>query len=119
MKYFKAFLKYKWLLYELVLRDLKLKYRRSVLGYLWSLLNPLLMMLVISAIFSHIFRFQIENFPIYLLTGQIIFSFYSDATNNAMTSILYGGTLLRKVYLPNTSCQWPASCPHSLTLFFL
>lgn len=100
MKYLSAFLRYKWLLYELVSRDLKLKYRRSVLGYLWSLMNPLLMMLVISAVFSYIFRFEIENFPIYLLTGQIIFSFYSEATNAAMTSVLYGGGLLRKVYIP-------------------
>ena len=69
MKYLIGFLRYKWLLYELILRDQKLKYRRSILGYFWSLLNPLLMMLVISAVFSYIFRFQIENFPIYLLTG--------------------------------------------------
>jgi ABC-2 type transport system permease protein len=99
-KYVNGLLKYKWLLYELVRRDLKLKYRRSILGYIWSLLNPLLMMLVISAIFSHFFRFVIENYPIYLLTGQIIFSFYSEATNTAMTSVLSGGRLLSKVYLP-------------------
>lgn len=94
------FIKYRALLGELVSRDLKVKYRRSVLGYLWSLLNPLLMMIVISAVFSYIFRNNIANFPIYLLTGQIMFNFFSEATNFAMKSISGGGTLIKKVYVP-------------------
>lgn len=94
------FWKYKSLLVELVRRDLKVKYRRSVLGYLWSLLNPLLMMLVISAVFSYVFRNDIPNFPIYLLTGQIFFNFFSEATNSAMASIVEGGSLIKKVYIP-------------------
>lgn len=99
-KYLGDYIKYKELLFELVARDLKVRYRHSLLGYLWSLLNPLLMMIVISIVFSHMFRFDIENFQLYLLTGQILWNFYSEATNHAMTSIMNGSSLIRKVYLP-------------------
>lgn len=92
--------KYKWLLEELVIRDLKIKYRRSVLGYLWSVLNPLLMMLVLTVVFSTVFRFDIPNYPVYLLTGQLLFNFYSESTTMAMDSILSGAALIKKVYLP-------------------
>lgn len=94
------FIKYQWLLKELIIRDLKIKYRRSVLGYLWSILNPLMLMGVLSVVFSTMFRFDIPNYPVYLLTGQLIFGFYSEATNMAMTSILGGASLIKKVYLP-------------------
>lgn len=97
---FIKFKKYKELLKQLVSRDLKVKYRRSVLGYLWSLLNPLLMMVVISAVFSYMFRFDIEYYPVYLLSGQIFFQFFSDATNMAMGSIIQNSSLIKKVYVP-------------------
>jgi ABC-type polysaccharide/polyol phosphate export permease len=97
---FKTFYKYRGLVEQLVKRDLKVKYRRSVLGYLWSLLNPLIMMMVISAVFSTVFRFDIPNFPIYMLSGMIIFNFFSEATTSAMSSIVNGGALIKKVYLP-------------------
>ncbi len=89
-----------WLLRELIIRDLKIKYRRSVLGYLWSILNPLMLMGVLTVVFSTMFRFDIPNYPVYLLTGQLLFGFFSEATNMAMTSILGGAALIKKVYLP-------------------
>lgn len=92
--------KYRFLLSELIGRDLKVKYRRSVLGILWSVLNPLLMMMVITAVFQNIFRFEIENFPVYYLTGSLIFNFVSEATNTAMSSILGASSLIKKVYIP-------------------
>ena len=92
--------KYRWLLQQLVNRDLKVKYKRSVLGYAWSLLNPLLMMIVISIVFSYIFRFDIENFPIYLLCGQVLFTFFSESTSMAMNSIIQSAGLIKKVYIP-------------------
>lgn len=100
MNRLKTFLKYVPLLNELVKRDLKVKYRRSVLGFIWSLLNPLLMMMVISAVFSAFFRFDIPNFPIYLLCGQVMFTFFSEATNTSMSSIIAGSSLIKKVYIP-------------------
>lgn len=92
--------RYRWLLQELIVRDLKVKYRRSFLGYLWSLLNPLLLMVVLTIVFSQMFRFAIPNFPVYLLAGQLIFGFYSEATNMAMNSILGSAALIKKIYLP-------------------
>lgn len=92
--------KYRNLIYELVIRDIKKKYRRSVLGILWSMLNPLLMMLITAMVFSNLFRFEIKNFALYLLTGQIIFTFYAEATNFSMGSILENGHLIKKVYVP-------------------
>lgn len=100
MNYIRNFWRYKGLLHEFVIRDLKIKYRRSILGYLWSLLNPLLMMAVLIAVFSNIFRFDIPNFPVYLLAGQIIFSFFAEATSLSMNSILSAGPLIKKVYIP-------------------
>lgn len=91
---------YKYLLQQLVVRDIKKKYRRSVLGVLWSVLNPLLMMAVTAMVFSTIFRFSIENYPLYLLVGQIMFTFFSESTTFAMTSIIENGSLLKKVYIP-------------------
>ena len=70
---------YKPLLQQLVMKDIKLKYRRSFLGYLWSILNPLMIMIIMVLVFSNMFRFDIENFPVYLITGQTIFNFVSEA----------------------------------------
>ena len=98
----KAFFKYRYLLVNLIERDFKVKYRRSVLGIVWSVLNPLLMMLVITAVFSTFFKSDIPNFPVYLLTGQLMFNFFSESTNNAMTSVLGAAPLIKKVYIPKS-----------------
>jgi len=95
-----AFKKYRYLLLDLVERDLKVKYRRSVLGFLWSILNPLLMMLVITAVFSTVFRFDIKDFPVYYLTGVLVFNFVSESTASSMTSMLGAAPLIKKVYIP-------------------
>lgn len=92
--------KYRGLLKQLVQRDVKLKYRRSVLGYLWSVLNPLLIMIVLTIVFSNLFKFSIENFPLYLLSGQVIFNFFSAVTNSCCFTILDNGALLKKTYVP-------------------
>ncbi len=95
-----TFMRYKYLLENLVSRDLKVKYRRSVLGILWSLLNPILMMLVMSAVFSTIFRNNIEYFPLYLICGQTLFGFFTEATNGALGSVVDSSMLVKKVYIP-------------------
>ncbi|MDY6232686.1 ABC transporter permease, partial [Peptostreptococcus porci] len=98
--YIQNFIKFQPLLRELVSRDIKIKYRRSVLGVLWTLLNPLCMMIVLSLVFSNIFKFRVENFPLYLLSGQIIFNFFSDATTSAMSAVINNAALIKKVYMP-------------------
>lgn len=104
MSNFKArwnvFCHYKPLLRELVLKDIKLKYRRSFLGYLWSILNPLMIMCIMVLVFSNMFRFDIVNYPVYLIIGQTIFNFVSDATNQAMWSITGNAALMKKTYVP-------------------
>lgn len=99
-QYIKNFQKFKPLLLELVTRDVKIKYRKSVLGVFWTLLNPLLMMLVLSLVFSNMFRFGVENYPVYILSGQVIFNFYSESTSSAMSSILNNAQLIKKIYIP-------------------
>ncbi len=86
-----------FVLESLVTKDFKLKYRRSVLGILWSVLNPLLMMCVLAAVFSYMFRFSIENFPLYLILGQILFDFMNRSTSQAMSSIIEAQSLIKKV----------------------
>ncbi len=86
-----------FILRSLVSKDFKLKYRRSILGVLWSMLNPLLMMIVVSAVFSYFFRFQIEHFPVYLILGQTLFSFVSEATSTSMSSIIDSASLIKKI----------------------
>lgn len=99
-KYINNFLKFQPLLSELVARDVKIKYRRSVLGVLWTLLNPLCMMIILSVVFSNIFKFDIEYFPLYVLSGQVVFNFFNDATTSSMTAIINNAALLKKIYVP-------------------
>lgn len=86
-----------FVLTSLITKDFKLKYRRSILGVLWSVLNPLLMMCVMSAVFSFMFRFDIENYPLYLILGSTLFALMSDATTTAMNSIMESSSLIKKV----------------------
>lgn len=93
---------YVFLLYQLILRDFKVKYKRSVLGILWSVLYPLLMMSVMAIIFSNVFKFNMEgvNYLVYLMSGLLIFNFFSEATNNSLTAIVGNFSLINKVYIP-------------------
>ena len=88
------------LLRELVVRDIKVRYRHSVLGLVWTVLNPLLMMVVITIVFSTLFKQNIPNFPIYYLAGSLIFSFNSESTTTALSSIYSNASLIKKVYIP-------------------
>lgn len=87
----------RFILTALVSKDFKLKYRRSMLGVLWSVLNPLLMMVVLSAVFSFVFRFEIENFPLYLILGNTLFALMADSTSSAMHSIIDSASLIKKI----------------------
>jgi len=95
-----VFNKYRFLLFNLVVKDFKLKYRRSVLGILWSMLNPLIMMFIITAVFANIFRMDDELFAVYYLTGWLIFNLVTEGTMGAMGSIIGGSALIKKVYIP-------------------
>lgn len=95
-----AIAKYKFLIEQLVSRDFKTKYKRSVLGVLWSFLNPLLTMIVQYVVFSTIFKSDIKNYPVYLLTGIVLFGFFSESSGMSLMSILGNASLITKVYVP-------------------
>lgn len=98
--FFQEFWQYKDLLKLLVSRNLKLKYRRSVLGYVWSVLNPLLIMIVMTIVFSTMFKRNIENYPVYLFCGQLLYNAMSNCTHQAISSITGNASLLKKSYVP-------------------
>ena len=95
-----VFFQYKDLLYNLVSRDIKVRYRKSFLGMLWTVLNPLLMMIVMTIVFSTLFKSTIDNFPVYFLAGNLIFTLNSEITNNCTYAIIGNASLLKKVYIP-------------------
>lgn len=95
-----AIKKYTFLIKQLVIRDFKTKYKRSVLGVFWSFLNPLLMMTVQYILFSTLFKSNIENFAVYLLTGVVMFNFFSESSSMSLVSIISNASLITKVYMP-------------------
>ena len=99
---FSNFKRYSFLMSQLISRDFKVKYKRSVLGVLWSILQPILMMTVMAVVFSQMFKFKVEgtNYLVYLMTGIVMFGYFSDATSNAMTSVVFNFGLINKVYIP-------------------
>jgi lipopolysaccharide transport system permease protein len=91
---------YRELIKNLVISDLKVKYQSSFLGFAWSMLNPLLMMMVLYFVFKNIFRFQEEHFDLYLLIGIISWRFLVNGTMTAMNSITGKSSLVTKIYIP-------------------
>jgi len=97
-----SFKKYKFLLYELISRDFKVKYKRSILGVLWSLLYPIMTMTVMALVFSNVFKFSTPgvNYLVYLLTGLVMFNYFNEASNLAMSSVVANFGLINKIYIP-------------------
>lgn len=93
---------YWFLMTQLIARDFKVKYKRSVLGVLWSLLYPILMLTVMTIVFSQMFKFKVEgvNYIVYLMTGIIMWNYFNEASNSAMTSVVMNFSLINKVYIP-------------------
>ena len=94
--------KYRDLILLLAQRDIKTRYKRSVLGVAWTMLNPLGMMLVLTVAFSQLFS-SVAGYPAYILSGLIIWQFFSQTTTAAMVNLVWGGGLLHRIYLPRTS----------------
>lgn len=92
--------RYSFLIKQLVSRDFKTKYKRSVLGMAWSFLNPLLTMAVQYIVFSTLFKSDVPNYSVYLLTGIVFMNFFSEAISMGMTSITGNASLIKKVYMP-------------------
>jgi ABC-type polysaccharide/polyol phosphate export permease len=95
--------RYRDLIFFLVRRDLTARYKRSVLGIAWTMLNPLGMMIVLSIVFSQIFRITIENYPAYVLSGLIAWTFFSQTSSSAINVLVWGGDLLQRIYIPRSA----------------
>lgn len=93
-------IKYYELVKNLTIKEFKLRYRNSVLGFLWSLLNPLAMMFILTVVFSTLLKFGTENFPIFLLPALLTWRFFSISTSMSLTSIIGNSPLVTKVYFP-------------------
>ena len=99
-KYVDNFMQYRFLLSELVKKGIKLKYRRSYLGIVWSMLEPLLTMIVLTIVFGTLYGNTDRTFPVYILTGRLLYSFFSQATKAALKSIRQNSAMIKKVYVP-------------------
>ena len=99
-KYLDNLRQYQFLLSELVKKGIKLKYRRSYLGILWSMLEPLLSMVVLTIVFGTLYGNTDKTFPVYILSGRLLYSFYSSATKAALKSIRSNAAMIKKVYVP-------------------
>lgn len=102
--YTNKFMKYRYLLRELVIKRIKLQYRNSVLGMFWTFLQPLLTMVVLTFVFSNIFgkgsSGEVVNYPVYLLSGRLLYDFYSQSTKRSMKAIRGNASIIKKVYVP-------------------
>ena len=99
-KYMKNFLRYKYLLYELVKKNIKLKYRRSYLGILWTLIEPLLTMMVLTMVFGTLLGKGDAQYPLYILCGRLLYTFFSSGTKAGLKSISNNASMVKKVYVP-------------------
>jgi ABC-type polysaccharide/polyol phosphate export permease len=98
----RGLIRYRDLVYQLVRRDVVSRYKRSALGIAWTMLHPLGMMTVLTVVFSQLFH-RVEGYPVYVLSGLVAWTFFSQTTSAAMTQMVWGSTLLQRIYLPRTA----------------
>lgn len=119
--YTDKFVKYRYLLWELVIKRIKLQYRNSVLGVFWTFLQPLLTMIVLTVVFTNVFGKQssesVVNYPVYLLSGRLLYEFFTQSTKRAMKSVRGSASIIKKVYVPKYI--YPLSCVISTFVTFL
>lgn len=92
--------RYRFLLWNLVVKDLKVRYKRSSIGFIWVMLNPLLTMAVLTLVFSQVFRFNLDHYAVQLLGGTLLWNLFAQGTNASMASLQGNGIILRKLYVP-------------------
>ncbi len=110
--------RYRDLLVQLVARNVKIRYKRSALGIGWTMLNPLLMMLILTLVFSNIFRISLEHYAVYVLSALTLWNFFAQATTDAMSELVWGGGLIDRIYLPRTVFALSAVGTGLVNLFF-
>jgi len=106
------------LIWALALKELRVRYKRSVLGFLWALLNPLLMMVILTVVFSHIMRLPVQSYAVFLLSALLPWTFFSQALSYAVESVVGNGALLQKVRVDKSVFPIAAVTSNILNLFF-
>ena len=94
--------RYKDLVTQMVRRDILTRYKRSVLGVAWTMLNPLGTTIILAFVFSNIFGTMQENYVVYVLSGLIAWTFFDQTTKASITNLIWGGSLLKRIYVPRT-----------------
>lgn len=97
-----ALFRYRDLIAQLVSRSIKTRYKRSFLGVAWTMLNPLLSMLVLTLVFSGIFRYPMQNYALYVLSGLLLWNFFSQTTTAAMGDLIWSGGLISRIFIPKS-----------------
>lgn len=115
--FFQNMKKYRFLMLELVKKDIKLKYRSSVLGILWTLIEPLLTMIVLTFVFENLLGKGSDNFPVYILCGRLLYSYFSTGTKQALKSVRKNSGMIRKVYVPKY--MYPVAATFSSYIIFV
>ena len=91
------------LLFSLARRDLTIRYKRSIIGFFWTMLNPLLLMIIFTIVFSQVFRFAgVHHFEIYFLSEYLVFNFFMQTTTQSMTTLQWNGMMMKRVRVPKT-----------------
>lgn len=111
-------LRYKDLLRLLITNSVKTRYKRSTLGVLWTLLSPLMSTLVLTIAFSQVFRFQVQNYPVYILSGLVVWNFFAQTTSQSMGTLVWGSNLLKRIYTPRTIFAISVAGNGLINLFF-
>lgn len=100
---FVALIRYRDLVYQLIARSIKTRYKRSVLGVAWTMVNPLLTMLVLTVVFSAVFKFAAGQYALFVLSGLLIWNFFAQSTMAAMNDLVWSGGLVSRIYLPKSA----------------
>ena len=105
-------------LFNILSQDLKVKYKRTFLGYLWSLLNPVLQLAVLTAVFSHVVRLGMKDYTLYLFSGLLVWTFFQTTTTAASTALLENENFIKKVYLPKMLFPLSKLCLKAIDFVF-
>lgn len=110
--------RYREVLYSILSRELKLKYKRTSLGYFWSLLNPVLQMAVLAAVFSHIVNKAVNDYTLYLFSGLLAWNFFSTTVQTSSKALLENENFIKKIYLPKIIFPLSKLCMRGIEFFF-
>jgi len=110
--------RYRDLIAQLVARNIKVRYKRSVLGLAWTMLNPLLMMAILTVVFANVFRIAMEHYAVYVLAALVLWNFFAQTTLTAATDLVWGGSLLQRIYVPRSVFAFAAVGTGLVNLLF-